>query len=292
MKRPAAIEVVGSFDLSDSDHEEPPQVKPFESEHKKDKSKSPVKKRFASPRNACRFTINLDEQEEEKENKRLTKKIAELTSDPDLTLPVIQKPSTPQSNSANKNSLVKSISQQNVLKKFRAQSNSRGLAHAITQEGLLPPIRAKSGAQQVVTDLVDKFSYATRAGMNAKQERKTNQDNFFVVKNFSRVKNMWYFGVCDGHGQNGHQISKFVKSNLANVTMKTEDKIQNEYSLEIARKRVLGDHVYRDHEPTHREQIEITKEKNELVRMQKSYLLDHGHEATFTRDKIFKDAFV
>jgi serine/threonine protein phosphatase PrpC len=44
---------------------------------------------------------------------------------------------------------------------------------------------------------------------------KQNQDNFFVVKNFAKVENLWFFGVADGHGQNGHLVSEYVKNHLA-----------------------------------------------------------------------------
>lgn len=50
--------------------------------------------------------------------------------------------------------------------------------------------------------------------MNCEKQQKTNQDSLFVVKNFAKVEGMWYFGVCDGHGQNGHLVSQFVKSRL------------------------------------------------------------------------------
>ena len=36
-----------------------------------------------------------------------------------------------------------------------------------------------------------------------------------MVKNFAKIENLWYFGVCDGHGQNGHLVSDYVKNRLA-----------------------------------------------------------------------------
>jgi serine/threonine protein phosphatase PrpC len=51
-----------------------------------------------------------------------------------------------------------------------------------------------------VDDQVAQFAYLTRAGRNHERVTKTNQDNFFVVKNFAKIENLWFFGVADGHG--------------------------------------------------------------------------------------------
>jgi len=34
------------------------------------------------------------------------------------------------------------------------------------------------------------------------------------VKNFGLIRNNWFFGVCDGHGINGHYASDHVKKFL------------------------------------------------------------------------------
>jgi len=42
---------------------------------------------------------------------------------------------------------------------------------------------------------------------------KINQDAFIIIENFM-MKNRYLFGVCDGHGVNGHFVSEFVKEIL------------------------------------------------------------------------------
>jgi serine/threonine protein phosphatase PrpC len=59
-----------------------------------------------------------------------------------------------------------------------------------------------------------KYSFKTRTGYIPNKPSKTNQDAFFIVKNFGQVKNNWFFGVCDGHGINGHHASDHVKKFL------------------------------------------------------------------------------
>ena len=76
-----------------------------------------------------------------------------------------------------------------------------------------PPAQPQSIRK--VEDQVAQFAYLTKAGKTSDGNYKTNQDNFFVVKNFAKIENLWYFGVCDGHGQNGHMVSEYVKNKLA-----------------------------------------------------------------------------
>ena len=42
---------------------------------------------------------------------------------------------------------------------------------------------------------------------------KINQDAFILIENFM-VKDRYLFGVCDGHGINGHFVSDFIKEIL------------------------------------------------------------------------------
>ncbi len=63
-------------------------------------------------------------------------------------------------------------------------------------------------------DPVQNFSYMTTKGMIPNKPDKENQDSHFHLQNFGNIKNYWFFGVCDGHGINGHFASEHVKKNL------------------------------------------------------------------------------
>jgi len=54
----------------------------------------------------------------------------------------------------------------------------------------------------------------TRAGSTYTGVRKTNQDSYIAHPNFGRNPNRFLFGVCDGHGSNGHFVSEFIKETL------------------------------------------------------------------------------
>eukprot|EP00347_Sterkiella_histriomuscorum_P005738 403355459 len=65
-----------------------------------------------------------------------------------------------------------------------------------------------------VQDPILKYAFKTRGGYIPNKPSKTNQDTYFVIKNFASIRNNWFFGVCDGHGINGHKASDHVKKFL------------------------------------------------------------------------------
>ena len=49
------------------------------------------------------------------------------------------------------------------------------------------------------------------AGRNEQKNRKKNQDTYIIEKNVNGILNFNIFGVLDGHGDDGHLVSQFVK---------------------------------------------------------------------------------
>lgn len=78
--------------------------------------------------------------------------------------------------------------------------NFNSTPHAIVDHGL--------------PDVIAKYAFKSRGGYIPNKPSKTNQDTYFIVKNFGQIKNNYFLGVCDGHGINGHHASDHVKKNL------------------------------------------------------------------------------
>ena len=57
----------------------------------------------------------------------------------------------------------------------------------------------------------NKIGILTKAGMESDNKKKINQDNYF---NYELKNGYKFIGVCDGHGENGKQVSEFIKNNL------------------------------------------------------------------------------
>lgn len=43
---------------------------------------------------------------------------------------------------------------------------------------------------------------------------KPNQDSYVTAPNLNNQSWLHYFGVCDGHGPNGHLVSSYIKKSL------------------------------------------------------------------------------
>ena len=59
-----------------------------------------------------------------------------------------------------------------------------------------------------------KIGSCTKPGCSGPGIVKTNQDNYFIKFNFLNNENYYFLGICDGHGEDGHQVSKLVSKNL------------------------------------------------------------------------------
>jgi len=64
-------------------------------------------------------------------------------------------------------------------------------------------------------NIVTKFAFATRMGYIPNNPYKQNQDSFILAPNLlGGQPALHYFGVCDGHGQHGKEVSNYVKALL------------------------------------------------------------------------------
>jgi serine/threonine protein phosphatase PrpC len=61
---------------------------------------------------------------------------------------------------------------------------------------------------------VRKFAFATRVGYHPHNPNKVNQDQYILAPNVGGYPSLHIFGICDGHGQFGREVSNFVKVSL------------------------------------------------------------------------------
>ncbi len=65
-----------------------------------------------------------------------------------------------------------------------------------------------------ISNVVTKFSFATKGGIAAHNPYKTNQDAYITSPHIMGLKHCHFFSVCDGHGQNGREVSGLLKHRL------------------------------------------------------------------------------
>ena len=78
--------------------------------------------------------------------------------------------------------------------------------------------------KDIISKKVSKIDSCTLAGYTSSGEKKINQDNFFIEKNFLDEKDQFFIGICDGHGEQGHLISSYISKCLPNFLADTSDK--------------------------------------------------------------------
>ena len=78
-----------------------------------------------------------------------------------------------------------------------------------------------------LSPVVCKYSFDTKTGYIPGNTQKTNQDNYFAHVNFANQPDMYLFGVCDGHGFYGGEVSGFIKQRLPIIMAEHSEIITN-----------------------------------------------------------------
>ena len=70
----------------------------------------------------------------------------------------------------------------------------------------------------------NKIGIISKSGIEINNKTKINQDSYF---NYDLKNGYKFIGVCDGHGENGKQVSEFIKNNLPK-------ELENEFNILIS----------------------------------------------------------
>lgn len=74
--------------------------------------------------------------------------------------------------------------------------------------------KTKQSKGNKISNVVTKFSFATKGGIAAHNPYKVNQDAYITSPHIMGLKHCHFFSVCDGHGQNGREVSGLLKHRL------------------------------------------------------------------------------
>ena len=80
-----------------------------------------------------------------------------------------------------------------------------------------PAIQTKkqeSKPKSKLTNIITKFSFATKGGISAHNPYKVNQDAYVTNPHIMGLRHCHFFSVCDGHGSNGREVSSLLKHRL------------------------------------------------------------------------------
>lgn len=62
-----------------------------------------------------------------------------------------------------------------------------------------------------MSNIVTKFSFATKGGISMQNPYKQNQDAYLTNPHILQKRHCHFFAVCDGHGHFGHNVSGLLK---------------------------------------------------------------------------------
>ena len=100
------------------------------------------------------------------------------------------------------------------LNNNNTKTNNNNRRSKKEEENIKPPVKKK----------IRKIHQLTHVGFNGVKDKDFNQDITFIEKNFAGDSSYIYFGVCDGHGVVGHEVSDFIKNNLPKELSKSLNK--------------------------------------------------------------------
>lgn len=98
-------------------------------------------------------------------------------------------------------------------------------------------IKEKKHHNTIYKSILKKYSCKSKPGYSINGTVKTNQDSFLSKNKIFGLNNYSIFGVFDGHGVNGHIISRFLKEYFGGFFCKKENYLQNENDFQLTEKK-------------------------------------------------------
>ena len=112
----------------------------------------------------------------------------------------------------NNNNNINQINNQNINKNNQINNNINNInlyKNTISSLNI-----NKSSITSPKIKKIMKIDSCTSPGYSSPGIMKTNQDSFFIEKDFLDSPEHFFLGVCDGHGLHGHLISDFISNTL------------------------------------------------------------------------------
>ena len=117
--------------------------------------------------------------------------------------------------------------------KRRQVPKSAGHKRRASQADSKKPVHIRNYSAAEAVSVVGKYAFKSRQGVIPGNPGKVNQDAYIACPNLGPSADFTLFGVCDGHGVNGHFVSAFVKQRLPVL-------ISQDAKLELDVKRALN----------------------------------------------------
>ena len=133
--------------------------------------------------------------------------------------------------------------------------------------------------KEIIEKTIKNINSLCKVGLSGINQKKLNQDNFFIFQNFLKNPKYSYLGVCDGHGIFGQNISCYLKDHLpSNVQEEFINRnIQNLSNEDIHLFSQIINNIYQ----------KTNKEMNEDERIDSSYSGSTCVSIIFSPERLF-----
>lgn len=92
----------------------------------------------------------------------------------------------------------------------------------------------------ISANFINRCMFKSRVGTVYGKNKKENQDSFIIYSNLLGSQSNYLFSVCDGHGNNGHKVSRYLKHSFPSIFEKhlskgqlSENSIKSSYRSAI-----------------------------------------------------------
>ena len=112
------------------------------------------------------------------------------------------------------------LSKENSPMKFNVKSrNQNNIKPFYRNESELRPLNIQIKKIKNINNDDFKISWSgkSKAGKDKNKNVKINQDAFRVCENINNIKNFNIYILCDGHGRDGHHVSKYITENIISM---------------------------------------------------------------------------
>jgi serine/threonine protein phosphatase PrpC len=112
--------------------------------------------------------------------------------------------------------------------KLRIQPVKQGNAPKSNADHISPLLKPSRPLDpEVPLTISIKSGSFSQVGMSPDNPKKSNQDSSFSIENFLGLDYCHLFGVCDGHGHSGGEVSSFIKDRLPLLLSKSQIFLEN-----------------------------------------------------------------
>ena len=108
---------------------------------------------------------------------------------------------------------------ENFIKKYSIKSKDKSTDIKSKNNSFIPEY---INVDPLPEGRIKSYYHNSKSGLNLEGKRKINQDSYFILPKFHKIKDFNIFCIMDGHGPDGHFVSSFISKYFSYFFKKNE----------------------------------------------------------------------